>query len=262
MGLDVPGRGGRHRRHRRRRRSTSSRSSPTPARTPSSTARLRLRGQRQELAEALPLPLAARGPASRWQTPTPGARRCGDVAAAGPAAGADGEVAGAGRVDGARKGRPAHAHRRVAAAGARRPRPQRGQGRARSPAWKAASASRPSRDRRPFRLPPGYLGPPINTTEAGRRGRPHGRAMSDFVCGANEADFHFTGVNWGRDLPEPGPNRRRHPQRRRRATFARRLGRAGHPARHRGRPRVPSAPSTRQAMNASFLDETASPRSW
>ena len=27
--------------------------------------------------------------------------------------------------------------------------------------------------------------------------------MSDFVCGANDADFHFTGVNWGRDLPEP-----------------------------------------------------------
>ena len=27
--------------------------------------------------------------------------------------------------------------------------------------------------------------------------------MHDFVCGANEADFHFTGVNWGRDLPEP-----------------------------------------------------------
>jgi hypothetical protein len=28
-------------------------------------------------------------------------------------------------------------------------------------------------------------------------------AMSDFVCGANEADFHYTGANWGRDLPEP-----------------------------------------------------------
>src|SRR5258708_20864329 len=28
--------------------------------------------------------------------------------------------------------------------------------------------------------------------------------MSDFICGANEAGFHFTGVNWGRDLPEPG----------------------------------------------------------
>ncbi|ENO87742.1 proline--tRNA ligase [Thauera linaloolentis] len=27
--------------------------------------------------------------------------------------------------------------------------------------------------------------------------------MADFICGANEADFHFTGVNWGRDLPEP-----------------------------------------------------------
>jgi prolyl-tRNA synthetase len=27
--------------------------------------------------------------------------------------------------------------------------------------------------------------------------------MSDFVCGANEADAHLTGVNWGRDLPEP-----------------------------------------------------------
>jgi prolyl-tRNA synthetase len=27
--------------------------------------------------------------------------------------------------------------------------------------------------------------------------------LSDFVCGANEKDMHFTGVNWGRDLPEP-----------------------------------------------------------
>ncbi|MFZ2390899.1 MAG: proline--tRNA ligase [Rhodoferax sp.] len=27
--------------------------------------------------------------------------------------------------------------------------------------------------------------------------------MSDWVCGANEPDFHMTGVNWGRDLPEP-----------------------------------------------------------
>ena len=28
-------------------------------------------------------------------------------------------------------------------------------------------------------------------------------AMSDFVCGANEAKFHLQGVNFGRDLPEP-----------------------------------------------------------
>jgi len=26
--------------------------------------------------------------------------------------------------------------------------------------------------------------------------------LSDFVCGANERDMHFTGANWGRDLPE------------------------------------------------------------
>ncbi len=29
-------------------------------------------------------------------------------------------------------------------------------------------------------------------------------AMSDFICGANENGYHLTGVNWGRDLPEPG----------------------------------------------------------
>ena len=28
-------------------------------------------------------------------------------------------------------------------------------------------------------------------------------ALSDFVCGANEDGFHFSGVNFGRDLPEP-----------------------------------------------------------
>jgi prolyl-tRNA synthetase len=28
-------------------------------------------------------------------------------------------------------------------------------------------------------------------------------AMADFVCGANDAGYHLTGVNWGRDLPEP-----------------------------------------------------------
>ena len=27
--------------------------------------------------------------------------------------------------------------------------------------------------------------------------------LTDFVCGANEADYHLTGVNWGRDLKEP-----------------------------------------------------------
>jgi prolyl-tRNA synthetase len=27
--------------------------------------------------------------------------------------------------------------------------------------------------------------------------------MSDWICGANQPDHHITGVNWGRDLPEP-----------------------------------------------------------
>ena len=27
--------------------------------------------------------------------------------------------------------------------------------------------------------------------------------MSDWICGANEPDYHYTGINWGRDLPEP-----------------------------------------------------------
>ncbi len=28
--------------------------------------------------------------------------------------------------------------------------------------------------------------------------------MGDFICGANDDGYHLTGVNWGRDLPEPG----------------------------------------------------------
>jgi prolyl-tRNA synthetase len=41
-----------------------------------------------------------------------------------------------------------------------------------------------------FGCKPGYLGP-IGTEEAGQGDRrPHVAGMSDFVCGANEADFH------------------------------------------------------------------------
>jgi prolyl-tRNA synthetase len=54
-----------------------------------------------------------------------------------------------------------------------------------------------------FGCKPGYLGPigllaPVRIVAD--RTVAH---MSDFVCGANEAGFHLTGVNWGRDLPEP-----------------------------------------------------------
>ena len=50
---------------------------------------------------------------------------------------------------------------------------------------------------------PGYIGPvgiPAEVTVIADR---CAAAMSDFICGANEAGFHLTGVNFGRDLPEP-----------------------------------------------------------
>ncbi|BDB25521.1 proline--tRNA ligase [Cupriavidus sp. TA19] len=54
-----------------------------------------------------------------------------------------------------------------------------------------------------FGSPPGYLGPidmkkPVKVVADRTVAN-----MSDFVCGANYRDYHFTGVNWGRDLPEP-----------------------------------------------------------
>ncbi|MDH6421035.1 prolyl-tRNA synthetase [Polynucleobacter sphagniphilus] len=51
--------------------------------------------------------------------------------------------------------------------------------------------------------PAGYLGPVgvnANVTVIADRTVAN---MSDFVCGANDAGYHLTGVNWGRDLPEP-----------------------------------------------------------
>jgi prolyl-tRNA synthetase len=54
-----------------------------------------------------------------------------------------------------------------------------------------------------FGTPPGYLGP-INTKKPVLVvAEPTVANMSDFVCGANVAGHHYTGVNWGRDLPEP-----------------------------------------------------------
>ena len=47
----------------------------------------------------------------------------------------------------------------------------------------------------------GYIGP-VNTRVKVVADRSVA-AMSDFVCGANEAGFHLAGVNFGRDLPEP-----------------------------------------------------------
>jgi prolyl-tRNA synthetase len=47
---------------------------------------------------------------------------------------------------------------------------------------------------------PGFIGP------VGFKGKiyvDHAAShLADFVCGANEKDMHFSGVNWGRDLPD------------------------------------------------------------
>jgi prolyl-tRNA synthetase len=54
-----------------------------------------------------------------------------------------------------------------------------------------------------FGSKPGYLGP-IGLKKPVRIVADREVAlMADWICGANEEDFHFTGVNWGRDLPEP-----------------------------------------------------------
>ncbi|MFM8590172.1 MAG: proline--tRNA ligase [Limnohabitans sp.] len=54
-----------------------------------------------------------------------------------------------------------------------------------------------------FGCQPGYLGPvhlkkPLKVV-ADR----DVALMTNWICGANDVDFHMTGVNWGRDLPEP-----------------------------------------------------------
>jgi prolyl-tRNA synthetase len=59
----------------------------------------------------------------------------------------------------------------------------------------------PDRIRATTGAEPGFIGP---IGFAGRIYVDHAAAhLSDFVCGANEKDLHYTGVNWGRDLPAP-----------------------------------------------------------
>jgi prolyl-tRNA synthetase len=51
--------------------------------------------------------------------------------------------------------------------------------------------------------PAGYLGPLGLSSDVTVVADRTVANMSDFICGANAAGHHFTGVNWGRDLPEP-----------------------------------------------------------
>ena len=50
---------------------------------------------------------------------------------------------------------------------------------------------------------PGYIGPVGVQQDIAVIADRTVAQMSDFVCGANEAGYHLTGVNWGRDLREP-----------------------------------------------------------
>ena len=51
---------------------------------------------------------------------------------------------------------------------------------------------------------PGYIGPvSIDTTKVRVIADRTVATMADFICGANDEGYHITGVNWGRDLPEP-----------------------------------------------------------
>jgi prolyl-tRNA synthetase len=50
---------------------------------------------------------------------------------------------------------------------------------------------------------PGYLGPVGLAPDVPLIADRTVAAMADFVCGANEADFHLRGVNFGRDAREP-----------------------------------------------------------
>jgi prolyl-tRNA synthetase len=54
-----------------------------------------------------------------------------------------------------------------------------------------------------FGCQPGYLGPVNLLKPVQLLVDREVAVMSDWVCGANQVDFHLTGVNWGRDLPEP-----------------------------------------------------------
>jgi prolyl-tRNA synthetase len=54
-----------------------------------------------------------------------------------------------------------------------------------------------------FGTAPGYLGPIASAKPVKVVADRTVANMSDFVCGANEAGYHYTGANWGRDIPEP-----------------------------------------------------------
>jgi prolyl-tRNA synthetase len=159
-----------------------------------------------ELAEALPLIQKRAAPSTEMQkTPTPGAARCEDVAellgiklqetvkslvlAVDPAADEDGKQGEATVVLLIIRGD--HSLNEIKAS--------------KVPGMAGFRFATEAEIIDRFGCPPGYLGP-IKTAKPIRVVVDRTVAnMADWVCGANEVDFHLTGVNWGRDLPEPVP---------------------------------------------------------
>jgi prolyl-tRNA synthetase len=97
--------------------------------------------------------------------------------------------------------RRARRHAGLAAAAARRPRHERDQGRQGAGPGRGLPLRHRAEIEAHFGTKPGYLGPiglkqPVKIV-ADREVA----VMADWICGANEEDFHITGVNWGRDLP-------------------------------------------------------------
>ena len=54
-----------------------------------------------------------------------------------------------------------------------------------------------------FGSKPGFLGPVKPVRDIHLLADLTVANMADFICGANREDYHYAGVNWGRDLPEP-----------------------------------------------------------
>jgi len=83
--------------------------------------------------------------------------------------------------------------------------------------------------------------------------------MADWICGANEVDYHITGVNWGRDLPEPDLVA---DLRNVVAGDLRPTAKACWPSSAASRWATCSTwvPSTAKAMNATFLDVNGKPQ--
>ena len=234
---ELPRRAGRHRRHRRQRLARNSRCWRSPARTPSRSATATSFAANVELAPALPPAGAA-----------PGRRR--DAAEGRDARRAHHRPRSARFSEGARGALPEDAaggrqrRRRRRAGAARRSRTERGQGaeaRRASPArcaWPASPQVRRSRRLRAGLHRAGAVSKcPVYADHAALQ-------LADFVCGANVRDAHLTGVNWGRDLPEPV------------AADLRNVvdgdpsptgtGRAADRARHRGRPHLPARPQVQR----------------